>query len=132
MDTSSIELPGSEVKKIEINDDIVIIRFSPAYIIKTMTGSNERTRWKQSGELVFTGVEIESMPPPCPCVCSGGDVGENVYTYRDMIPIPLKSQGLSHCKLRFEGTDLKLVLKGSSVSLNMEDRPHYIEHIKPG
>lgn len=132
MDTSSIELPGSEVERIEIEGDRVTIRFSPAYIIKSMTGSNERTRWRQVGELIFTGVEIESTPPTCPCVCSGGDVGENVYTYRDMIPIPLQSQGHSHCDLRFEGTDHRLVVKGASVTLNLEDRPHYIEHIRPG
>ncbi len=29
------------------------VRFSRAYIIKTMSGSEERTRWWQTGELVF-------------------------------------------------------------------------------
>jgi len=131
MDTSSIELPGSEVESIHIEDDRVTIRFSRAYIIKTMTGSNERTRWWQAGELLFTGAEIEGTPPACPCVCSGGDIGENIYTYRDMIPIPLKSKGRTHCDLKFEGTDSRLVVQGASITLNMEDRPHYIEHIKP-
>ncbi len=131
MDTSSIDLPGCEVENIRIEGDRVILRFSRAYIIKTMTGSVERTRWYQSGELVFTGAAAEGDLPECPCVCAGGDVGENIYTYRDMIPIPLKSRGRAHCDLRFKGTERRLLVQGEGVELVMEDRPYYIEHIRP-
>ena len=130
MDTSSIDLAGSEVASIEVQDDRVTVRFSRAYIMKTMTGSAERTRWWQAGDLIFGGAEVEGEPPVGPCVCAGGDVGENVYTYRDMIPLPLDSQGHSHCRLRFEGTDKTLIVEGDSVRLVMQDRPHYIEHIR--
>jgi hypothetical protein len=130
MDSSSIELSGSEVESIRVEQDLVILRFSRAIIIKTMSGSAERTRWWQSGELVFTAAQLQSEAPDCPCVCSGGDVGENIYTYRDMIPIPLDSRGRAHCDLRFEGTQRRLVVEAESVTLNMEDRPHYIEHIR--
>jgi len=130
MDTSSIDLPGSEVESIEVQDDRVTVRFFRAYIMKTMTGSAERTRWWQAGDLIFGGAEVEGEPPVGPCVCAGGDVGENVYTYRDMIPLPLDSQGHSHCRLRFEGTDKTLIVEGDSVRLVMQDRPHYIEHVR--
>ena len=130
MDSSSIDLPGSEVEAIVIEGDEVRLRFSRAYIINTMSGSSERTRWWQAGELVFRGAEVEGAPPECPCVCAGGDVGENIYTYRDMIPVSLRSQGRAHCDLRFEGTDRHLRVSGSAVELRMEDRPHYIEHIR--
>ncbi len=130
MDSISIDLPGSEVESIRIDGDRVILRFSRAYLIKTMSGSAERTRWWQAGELVFEQAEVEGESPACPCVCAGGDVGENVYTYRDMIPIPLKSQGRAHCDLRFEGDDRHLVVTAGAVELKMEDRPHYIEHIR--
>ena len=130
MDTSSIDLAGSEVASIEVQDDRVTVRFSRAYIMKTMTGSAERTRWWQAGDLIFGGAEVEGEPPVGPCICAGGDVGENVYTYRDMIPLPLDSQGHSHCRLRFEGTDKTLIVEGDSVRLVMQDRPHYIEHIR--
>ena len=130
MDTSSIDPAGSEVASIEVQDDRVTVRFSRAYIMKTMTGSAERTRWWQAGDLIFGGAEVEGEPPVGPCICAGGDVGENVYTYRDMIPLPLDSQGHSHCRLRFEGTDKTLIVEGDSVRLVMQDRPHYIEHIR--
>ena len=132
MDSSSIDLPGSEIESIRQEGGRVIVRFSRAYIVKTMTGSAERTRWWQAGELVFEGAELLEGAPECPCVCDGGDVGENVYTYRDMIPVPLKSRGRAHCDLRFRGTEARLRVEAEGVELVMEDRPYYIEHIKPG
>ena len=131
MDSSSIDLPGCEVEAIEIAGDRVSLRFSRAYIIKTMTGSAERTRWWQAGSLVFEGAEVDGDLPQLPGVCSGGDVGENIYTYRDMIPIPLQSRGQAHCDLGFEGSDLRLRVQAKAVRLEMLDRPRYIEHIRP-
>ncbi|HEB95123.1 MAG TPA: hypothetical protein ENI96_01670 [Sedimenticola thiotaurini] len=131
MDSTSIDLPGSEVESIRVGEGRVVVRFSRAYLIKTMSGSRERTRWWQAGELIFHQAEVEGEPPGCPCVCAGGDVGENVYTYRDMIPIPLQGQGRAHCDLRFEGSDRHLRVEAGGVELKMEDRPHYIEHIRP-
>ena len=131
MDSSSIELPGAEVSEIRVTGDEVAVCFSRAIIIKTMSGSRERTRWWQAGELVFGGAELDGEPPQGVLVCDGGDVGENVYTYRDMIPVPLESRGSAHCDLRFIGTDQRLQLRAESVSLRLADRPRYIEHIKP-
>jgi hypothetical protein len=129
MDISSIDLPGCEIESIRREGERVILRFSRAYIIKSMTGSAERTRWHQTGDLVFEGAAVEGELPSCPCVCAGGDVGENIYTYRDMIPIPLESHGRAHCDLRFEDGG-RLRLQAEGVRLVMEDRPYYIEHIR--
>ena len=63
-------------------------------------------------------------------MCSGGDVGENVYTYRDMIPLPLESRGRIHCALGFEGTDLRLKAVAETIRLEMRKTPNYIEHIR--
>jgi hypothetical protein len=100
VDSSSIELAGSQIDAINLEDGILRVSFSRAYISKTMTGSVERTRWYQAGELIIGGAELESDLPLGPLVCAGGDVGENVYTYRDMIPLPLQSRGRVHCDLR--------------------------------
>ncbi|MEJ1296722.1 MAG: hypothetical protein RPU64_01710 [Candidatus Sedimenticola sp. (ex Thyasira tokunagai)] len=130
MDSSSIELNGSEVESIQVDDGRVVLRLSRAIIIKTISGSTERTRWWQAGELIFEGAEVEGELPECPTVCAGGDVGENVYTYRDMIPVPLESRGHAHCDLRFEGSDVHLLVTGEGVKLKMDDRPRYIDHIR--
>jgi hypothetical protein len=131
MDISSIELPGSEVESISLEGDDLILRFSRAYIIKMISGSDERTRWWQAGDLVFEQAEVDGEIPKCPAICSGGDVGENVYTYRDMIQIPLQEVGQGHCNLGFEGTEDRLKVQAGRVRLCMRDRPRYIEHIKP-
>ena len=131
MEISSIELPGSEVESIYLEGDDLILKFSRAYIIKTISGSEERTKWWQAGDLVFEQAEVEGELPESPAVCSGGDVGENIYTYRDMVQIPLQEQGQAHCNLGFAGTDRRLKVRAARVIMRMQDRPRYIEHIRP-
>ncbi len=132
MDASNIELPGSTIAAVIVDGDTVRIRFEPATLMKTMTGSVERTKWRQNGELVFSGAELapEAMPE-LPAVCAGGDVGENVYTYRDMVPVPLESRGRAHCDLKFQGEDGRIRVQALAVRLEMEDVPKYVEHIRP-
>ncbi|MEJ2576183.1 MAG: hypothetical protein P8106_05725 [Gammaproteobacteria bacterium] len=132
MDATHIELPGSRIAGVTVDGATVRVRFEPAYLVKTMTGSVERTRWRQNGELVFEGAVVEQGPPTLPAECRGGDVGENVYTYRDMIPVPLASRGRAHCRLRLADADDPLEVSAEAVTLVMEDVPKYIEHIRPG
>ena len=131
MDSTSIQLAGSNIASVAVDGETVRIRFEPAYLIKTMTGSVERTRWWQNGTLVFDGAELDpdSELPPLPADCDGGDVGENVYTYRDMIPIPLASRGHAHCALKIGGRMIRVTAHG--VHLEMEEVPKYIEHLRP-
>ena len=132
MDSSSIDLPGCEIESISLRDGVLRVHFSRAYIVKTMTGSAERTRWWQAGDLVLEDAEVEGEVPKGPLICTGGDVGENVYTYRDMIPVPLASRGHARCALSFEGTEHKLVARGRGVRLEMIATPRYLEHLRPG
>ena len=131
MDTSSIDLPGSEIESIELRDGVLRVHFSRANITKTMTGSVERTRWWQAGDLVLEGAEAETEILPSPLVCAGGDVTENIYTYRDMIPMPLDSRGYARLKLAFQGTDRLFVATGTAVRLDMDGVAKYLGHIRP-
>jgi hypothetical protein len=128
---SSIELAGSEIDAIDVDNGRLRIRFSRAYIVKTLTGSRERTLWWQSGDLIMEGAEVHSELPDGRLVCAGGDIDDNLFTYRNMIPLPLESRGRMRCDLRFRGTDMRLVAVGTGLRLEMEDRPKYIEHIRP-
>jgi hypothetical protein len=130
MDSTTIDLPGSEIESIRMEDGKLTVRFSRAYLIKTLSGSVERTRWWQAGALIFDAAQVQGALPECPCICAGGDVGENVYTYRDMLPVPLESKGRAHCALRFQDRAEQLVAQADGVRLEMEDRPHYLEHIR--
>ena len=131
MDSTSIDLVGSKIAAVTVDGDRVRIVFAPAYLVKTMTGSVERTRWWQNGELVFDGAELDADEalPELPADCSGGDVGENVYTYRDMVPLPLRSQGRAHCALKVG--DRVIRVNASGVTLEMDGVPKYIEHLRP-
>lgn len=132
MDSTSIALMGSKIAAVEVDGDTVRIQFEPAYLIKHMTGSVERTRWWQNGALVFEEAEIDDdgTLPALPAECAGGDVGENVYTYRDMIPVPLASRGRAHCALKVGDNGL-IQIRGRGVRLEMIDVPKYIEHLRP-
>ena len=69
------------IAAVDVAGDVIRVVFEPAYLVKTMTGSVERTRWWQNGALVFDGAELDADEPlpELPAECSGGDVGENVY-----------------------------------------------------
>jgi len=131
MDSTSIELPGSRIAAVRIDGETIRVVFEPAYLVKTMTGSVERTRWWQNGALVFEGAELDAdrALPELPGECSGGDVGENVYTYRDMVPVPLASQGHAHCTLQVGERTIRV--QATAVRLQMEGVPRYIEHLRP-
>jgi hypothetical protein len=131
LDSSQIDLPGSEIETIDQSEGTLRVRFSRAYILKSMTGSKERTRWWQAGDLVIEGVDDAPPLPRGPLVCAGGDIDENVYTYRDTLPIPFASRGTIRCLLRFQGLDEPLIVSGRSIRLEMTDVPKYIEHISP-
>jgi len=132
MESLSIELPGSEIDTIGHRDGRLYIHFSRAYIVKTMTGSHERTLWWQSGHLVMEDARIESGDPPAdPLICTGGDIDDNIFTYRDMIPVPLDTRGRTRCDLGFRGTDRRLVAGGTALRLEMTEVPKYIEHLRP-
>lgn len=132
MDSTSIDLVGSTISAVIVEGDTVKVRFEPAYLIKTMTGSVERTRWWQNGNLVFESAELEEGDlPTLPGECVGGDVGENVYTYRDMVPVPLESVGRAHCALKIDGSDSLIRVNAGAVTLELEDVAKYIEHLKP-
>ncbi len=130
MDSSSIQLNGSEIEKVETEGSTVKIFFSRAILIKTMTGSVEKTKWWQAGYLVFENADIIEQPS-LPAKCAGGDVGENVFTYRDMIPVPLESRGRAHCDLYFDSVQEHLKVDATAVRLEMLEVPKYIEHIRP-
>ena len=129
MDSRMIDLPGSGISRVSRDGDRVSLRFSPAYIIQTMTGSKERTRWRQEGELVVDGASVEGDLPTCPCVLSGGDIRDNMYTYRDMVPIPLESRGEIACELSLEGGG-RIAISGEAIRLDLEGNAKYIEHLR--
>ncbi|MBK1629563.1 hypothetical protein CKO31_02170 [Thiohalocapsa halophila] len=130
MDSSSIQLADSHIDSIEHTAERLRIHFSRAVIIKTMTGSAEKTLWWQSGDLLLDAPELDGPVPEGPLACAGGDIDDNIYTYRDMIPLPLSSRGAIRVELHFQGEAPDLVASGSAIELKMHDVPKYQRHIR--
>ena len=130
MDSSSIQLPDSEISSVSLTAGVLRIDFSRAYIVKTMTGSTEKTLWWQAGSLVMEGAEAHEPLPEGAVTCDGGDIDDNIYTYRDMIPIPLESRGHTRCDLKLRNSRVRIVVTGETVRLEMRETPKYIRHIR--
>lgn len=130
MDSSQIELKGSEIQSIDWAEGLLRIRFARALIVKSMTGSRERTRWWQPGDLVLDGVVSAPALPQGSGVCAGGDLDANIFTYRDLIPIPFSSRGHIRCQLRLEGLPEPVIAEATGARLELEGVPKYIEHIR--
>jgi hypothetical protein len=130
VDSSQIELKGSEIQSIDWAEGVLRIRFARALIVKSMTGSRERTRWWQAGDLVLEGVASAAALPQGQWICVGGDLDANVFTYRDLIPIPFSSHGHIRCLLRLEGLPGPVIAEAIGARLELEGVPKYIEHIR--
>jgi hypothetical protein len=130
LDSTQIHLPESQIESISVAPGALRIDFSRVYLLKSMTGSKERTRWWQAGSLTLEGVEELPSPRVGPLTCAGGDIDDNVYTYRDMVPVPFASRGHIRFRLRFEGAAEPLDVVGTSARLDLLDVAKYIEHIR--
>jgi hypothetical protein len=126
-----LSFPGSEIERVVHEDSRVTVSFSPFYILVSLGGAEERTRWRQAGEMVIEDARIDDDFPRCPCVVAAGEFRNNMYLYKDLVPLPLDSRGDVACTLRFEGTDDSTTLSGSSIRLNPLGERKYIEHIRP-
>jgi hypothetical protein len=131
VDSSQIELNGSEIQDVDFAAGVLRIRFARALIVKSMTGSRERTRWWQAGDLVLEGVVSAPAIPQGAWICAGGELDVNVFTYRDLIPIPFASRGRIRVLLRPDGSCKPVIAEAASARLELEGVPKYIEHIRP-
>jgi hypothetical protein len=130
MDSSSIQLPDTEISAVDYQSGCLRIHFSRAIIIKTMTGSAEKTLWWQAGDLLLDDAQVEGELPVGDAVCAGGDIDDNVYTYRDMIPLPLDSRGAIRLELKMRGDAPPLIASGSAIRLEMQGTPRYERHLR--
>jgi len=130
LDHSHIELKGLQITSLTRTATGLCIAFSWAAIIKRMSGSQERTRWWQAGALILENLASEPWLPAGPWRCIGGTIDENIYSYRDLIPIPFISHGQIRCLLQLEGQDRPLVVESGTVRLELEGVARYIEHLR--
>ena len=127
---TELSLPQAQVERVERDGDTVCIHLSEFFIYVSLSGSAERTQWRQAGVLVLDEAEVEGGLPVGPAVLAGGDVHDNTYTYRDLVPLPLDARGRVGCTLRIKGRDEPLVLQGTRLRLETLGERRYVAHVR--
>ena len=128
--TQILQLPGAQLASIERNGDTFTLHFSRLELIQEMEGAFEDSLWTQAVNLIVRDATLEGTLPDCPCVIGGGDLTDNIYTYRNHAPLPIKWRGDVGCSLVVDGTAAEFTLHGTAMEAQQLDHPRYIKHIK--
>jgi hypothetical protein len=128
--TNTLQIPGAQLKSIEQTDNDITLHFSQVQLVQEMEGAIEDSLWTQAVNLLIRDIEIEGELPVCPCVIKGGDLVDNIFTYRDHAPLPINWRGEVRCTLTVEGCDTSFSIDGESMQLEQIDTPRYIKHVK--
>jgi hypothetical protein len=128
--TDTLQLPGARLEKIETGGNEITLHLTGVNIVRVMEAAFEDTLWTQDCRLVIRDIESEGELPECPCEITGGDLINNIFTYRDHAPLPIDWHGSIGCKFRLAGSGEVFSIDGKSMQLERSDHPRYIRHIK--
>ncbi len=127
--TQILQLQGAKLEKIDTDTDHVRLHFSEVRLVQEMDGAFEDSLWKQAINLVINNPEVSGTLPDCPCELSGGDLSDNIYTYRDHAPLPIDWRGQVGFKLRLMPDDAVVAIDGTSIVVEQIEHPVYLGHI---
>ena len=127
--TQVLQLPGAQLESIEQNGDTVKLGFSLVHLVQEMEGAIEDSLWTQAIKLTVTGAEISGELPDCPCEIAGGDLVNNIFTYRDHAPLPIDWHGETRCILKVSDNN-SFTIEGDSIQVEQIDLPRYIKHVR--
>ena len=128
--TNTLQIPGAQLESIEQTDNEITLHFSQVQLVQEMENAIEDSLWTQAIDLTIKGIELEGELPACPCEIAGGDLIDNIFTYRDHAPLPINWQGEVSCKLTVAGHDTGFTISGATINVNQIDNPRYIKHVK--
>jgi hypothetical protein len=126
----TLQLPEARLESIDRDADAITLRFSQAYLVQEMENAFEDSLWTQAVNLSIRDYHLEGELPACPCEISGGDITNNIYTYRDHAPLPINWRGEVRCTLKVAGSDAAFSINGATMQLEQIETPRYIRHIK--
>ena len=128
--TQILQLPGAQLESIEQGEDEITLHFSHVQLVQEMENAIEDSLWTQAIDLTIKGIELEGELPACPCEVTGGDLTDNIFTYRDHAPLPINWRGTVSCKLNVAGHDTGFTISGDLLKVDPIAHPRYIKHIK--
>ena len=125
-----LQIPGAKLESIDQGDNEITLHFSEVHLIQEMEGTIEDSLWTQAIDLTTKDAVIEGDLPECPCEITGGDMTDNIYTYRDHAPLPINWHGEVTCTFKLESTDTGFSINGEAMQLEQLGNPRYIKHVK--
>ena len=129
----NLQLTGAQLTSIEQDgDDRITLHFARVHLIQEMEGAFEDSLWSQAVRLTLRDCEIDGELPACPCELQGGELTNNIYTWRNQVPLPIRWRGEVGCKLVVAGSGASVTIRANQMSLEQIDHPRYIKHIKKG
>ncbi len=128
MSTTVWEFQGSQIVSAEHSGNDLVLHLQPFYILKSLAGSAEQTRWKQQGQLLITNAKTNFDQDLSGTIASG-QLSHNAFVYRDEVPIPISIQGEISLQFTLEDSSLKLEITGDQASLHTEGLEKYVTHV---
>jgi len=128
--TQILQLPGAQLESVEQGENEITLHFSHVQLVQEMENAIEDSLWTQAIDLTIKGIELEGELPTCPCEVTGGDLTDNIFTYRDHAPLPISWRGAVSCKLNVAGHDTGFTISGDLLKVDPIAHPTYIKHIK--
>jgi len=128
--TQILQLPGAQLASIDQGEDEITLHFSQVQLVQEMENAIEDSLWTQALDLTVKGLELEGELPTCPCEVTGGDLVDNIFTYRDHAPLPISWRGAVSCKLTLAGHDTGCTLSGDALNVTQLAHPRYLKHVK--
>jgi hypothetical protein len=126
----TLQLPEARLDSIERDTDSITLRFSRVYLVQEMENAFEDSLWTQAVNLSIRDYSLDGELPGCPCEIAGGDITNNIYTYRDHAPLPINWRGDVRCSLKIAGSAAPFSISGEAMQLEQIETPRYIRHLK--
>jgi len=124
-----IQLEDLPVKIISESDSIRMA-FIDAYIRKTMDDAEEKTLWKQDGEILLKKVKKNKLEEYQDEKISEISVSYDFYTYKNMLILPFEKKGDIYITIKFNKMDYEINIECELINILLRDKPKYVRHIK--
>jgi len=128
--TDILQFPGARLESIDRDENQIILHFSQFHIVQEMENAFEDSLWAQACDLVLRDIGCSDGLPECPCEISGGDLINNIFTWRDHAPLPIDWHGDTGCRFTLAGSDKAFSISAGVLQVQRLEHPRYIRHIK--
>jgi len=127
MSTLVWEFEGSQIVSIKHEGDDLVLQLEPFFLLKSLAGSIDQTRWQQQGKLVIKNATI-SGKTDVTGIISSGQLTHNAFVFRDEVPMPVSVQGEVSLRLKV-GNEDELVIDCEQLELLPLGLEKYVAHI---